>query len=190
MGKLVARSADECRERVLGIEIGGMLPLFLLLPGGRVVGGKGEVGRIGRAHGLRGELSVALTSDRAERLAPGSVLGTDDRELVVQSARPHQQRWLVCFEGVNDRTTAEQLRGATLYADALPSATDELWVHELIGATVQDGDGTVLGVVEAIEANPASDLLVLDGERLVPLTFVVAHGPGTVTVDLPAGMWD
>jgi len=149
-----------------------------------------EVGRIGRAHGLRGELSVTLTSDRVERLAPGAVLRTDDRELVVKSSRPHQQRWLVRFEGVDDRTAAEQLQGATLSADALPTATDELWVHELIGATVQDRDGAPLGVVEAIEANPASDLLVLDGERLVPLTFVVAHEPGVVTVDLPAGLWD
>ena len=63
-------------------------------------------------------------------------------------------------------------------------------MHELIGAAVQDRDGTPLGVVEAIEANPASDLLVLDGERLVPLTFVVEHAPGLVTVDLPAGLWD
>ena len=155
-----------------------------------MTGARLEVGRIGRAHGLRGELSVTLTSDRAERLAPGAVLGTDDRDLVVESSRPHQQRWLVRFEGVDDRTAAEQLQGVTLYADALPSATDELWVHELIGATVQDRDGTPLGVVEAIEANPASDLLVLDGERLVPLTFVVEHAPGLVTVDLPAGLWD
>ena len=94
------------------------------------------------------------------------------------------------FEGVDDRTAAEALQGATLFAEALPTEGDELWVHELIGATVQDRDGNALGVVEAIEANPASDLLVLDGERLVPLTFVVAHEPGVVTVDLPDGLWD
>ena len=150
-----------------------------------------EVGRIGRAHGLRGEISVTLSSDRSERLAPGSVLSTDDeRELVVRAVRPHQQRWLVTFAGVEDRTAAEQLQGATLYAEALPTEGDELWVHELIGATVQDPDGNSLGVIETIEANPASDLLVLDGERLVPLTFVVAHEPGLVTVDLPDGLWD
>jgi 16S rRNA processing protein RimM len=149
-----------------------------------------EVGRIGRAHGLRGELSVTLTSDRSERLTPGAVLGTGERELVVRSSRPHQQRWLVCFEGIDDRTQAEQLQGAALFADALPSEGDELWVHELVGATVRDEAGNALGTVEAIEANPASDLLVLDGERLVPLRFVVAHEPGVVTVDLPDGLWD
>jgi 16S rRNA processing protein RimM len=149
-----------------------------------------EVGRLGRAHGLRGEISVTLTSDRSERLAPGSTLTTDDRELVVRAARPHQQRWLVSFDGIDDRTAAERLQGASLYAEALPTEGDELWVHELIGATVRDPAGTTLGVVEAIEANPASDLLVLDGERLVPLTFVVAHEPGVVTVDVPDGLWD
>jgi 16S rRNA processing protein RimM len=149
-----------------------------------------EVGRIGRAHGLQGEVAVSLTSDRAERLAPGSTLRTTARDLVVQSSRPHQQRWLVRFEGVTDRTAAEALLGEALFADAVAGAADELWVHELIGATVRDGSGTTLGVVEAVEANPASDLLVLDGERLVPLTFVVAHEPGLVTVELPDGLWD
>ena len=149
-----------------------------------------EVGRIGRAHGLRGEVLVTLTSDRVERLAPGAVLDAGDRDLVVQAARPHQHRYLVRFKGVDDRTTAEQLQGATLFADALPSEDDELWVHELIGATVSDPDGARLGTVEAIEANPASDLLVLDGDRLIPLVFVVAHEPGAVTVDVPDGLWD
>jgi 16S rRNA processing protein RimM len=149
-----------------------------------------EVGRIGRAHGLRGEVHVTLTSDRAERLAPGSALATRARTLVVRTARPHQLRWLVQFDGVDDRSAAEQLQGEKLYADALPSEGDELWVHELIGATVRDRDGTPLGTVEAIEANPASDLLVLDGDRLIPLVFVVTHEPGSVTVDVPDGLWD
>jgi 16S rRNA processing protein RimM len=149
-----------------------------------------EVGRIGRAHGLRGEVAVTLSSDRAERLAVGSELFTDDRTLVVVSARPHQQRMLVRFEGVDDRTAAEALLGVVLSAVPLPSGEDELWVHELIGARVVDAHGTELGTVEAVEANPASDLLVLDGDRLVPLTFVVAHAPGVVTVELPDGLWD
>ena len=101
-----------------------------------MTGARLEVGRIGRAHGLRGELSVTLTSDRAERLAPGAVLGTDDRDLVVESSRPHQQRWLVRFEGVDDRTAAEQLLGVTLYADALPSAT-----RRAVGARADRRDG-------------------------------------------------
>jgi len=149
-----------------------------------------EVGRIGRAHGLRGEIAVALTSDRVERLTPGASLWADDRELIVVSARPHQQRWLVCFEGVNDRTAAEALQGLTVGADALPTDDDEFWVHELIGAAVQDPTGAPLGTVIAVEANPASDLLVLDGDRLIPLVFVVSHEPGLVVVDPPDGLWE
>ncbi len=149
-----------------------------------------EVGRIGRAHGLQGEVLVHLTTDRAERLAPGSQLETDSGTLVVVASRPHQQRWLVRFEGVRDRNAAEALQGRALYADALPSAGDELWVHELIGARVRDRDGHDLGTVEAVEANPASDLLVLDGERLLPLTFVIEHGAGLVVADPPDGLWD
>lgn len=149
-----------------------------------------EVGRIGRAHGLRGEIAVTLTSEREERLAPGATLGISDRDLVVVSARPHQHRWLVCFEGITDRTAAEALQGELLFADALPTDADELWVHELIGATVQDASGATLGSVIAIEANPASDLLVLESDRLVPLAFLVRHEPGLVVVNPPAGLWE
>ena len=149
-----------------------------------------EVGRIGRAHGLRGEIAVSLSTDREERLAPGSVLGIEGRELVVVRSRPHQHRWLVTFEGVGDRTAAEALQGELLYADALPTDDDALWVHELIGAAVQDPAGNSLGTVIALEANPASDLLVLDGDRLLPLVFLVRHEPGLVVVDPPAGLWD
>jgi 16S rRNA processing protein RimM len=59
-----------------------------------------EVGRIDKAHGVRGDVVVRLTSDRLERLAVGSRLQTDDGELVVESARPHQDRWIVHFEDV------------------------------------------------------------------------------------------
>ncbi len=67
---------------------------------------------------------------------------------------------------------------------------DALWVHELIGAEVVDPAGQPLGTVTAVEANPASDLLVLRRGALVPLRFVVSRAPGRVTVDLPAGLLD
>jgi 16S rRNA processing protein RimM len=149
-----------------------------------------EVGRIGRAHGLRGEVSVTLSSDRLERLAAGSVLDADGRTLVVERARPHAGRWLVCFEGVQDRTDAESLLGLVLTGEVLPSEDDELWIHELIGAAVRDRTGRDLGSVLSVEANPASDLLVLDGDVLVPITFVVERGPGFVVVDPPEGLLD
>ena len=66
-----------------------------------------------------------------------------------------------------------------------------LWVHELVGATVESSDGRELGVVAAVEANPASDLLVLADGGLVPLRFVVSHEPGQrVVVDVPDGLFD
>ncbi len=150
-----------------------------------------EVGRIGRAHGLRGEVSVTLSSDRLERLAAGSVLRPTAAALVVRSARPHSGRWLVCFEGIDDRTEAEQLLGLVLTGEALPSEDDELWIHELIGAAVRDRSGPrPRGRCSSVEANPASDLLVLDGDVLVPITFVVERGPGFVVVDPPEGLLD
>lgn len=149
-----------------------------------------EVGRIGRAHGLRGEVSVTLSSDRLERLAVGSVLFAEGRPLVVTATRPHSGRWLVCFEGVDDRTAAEGLLGVVLTGEALPTEADELWVHVLIGAAVRDASGRDLGHVLSVEANPASDLLVLDGDVLVPITFVVDQGPGFVVIDPPEGLLD
>lgn len=150
-----------------------------------------EVGRIGRAHGLHGEVAVMPITNREERFAPGSTLYLDDRALVIASARPHQDRWLIRFEGVDDRTAAEALRGQLVTAEPLGDAADgELWVHELIGAEVRDKAGTRLGVVTAVEANPAHDLLVLDGGALVPIVFVVAQEAGVVTVDVPEGLLD
>ncbi len=72
------------------------------------------VGRVGRAHGLRGEVAVTFTTNRAERSEPGTVLYADDRELVITASRPHQGRVLLQFAGVDDRTAAEQLLGVVL----------------------------------------------------------------------------
>jgi 16S rRNA processing protein RimM len=147
-----------------------------------------EVGRVGRPHGLRGEVAVTFTTDRDERHVPGAVLYADERALVVDTARPHQGRWLIRFTGVTDRDAAIALRGALLRAAPLDHADDELWVHELVGAELVDTTGRGHGHVVAIEANPAHDLLVLDDDTLVPVVFVVEHTPGRVVVDPPAGL--
>jgi 16S rRNA processing protein RimM len=160
--------------------------------------GAGErlvVGRIGRAHGLRGEVAVRFTSNRPERAAPGAVLYVGERRLVVAASRPHQGRVLVRFEGVADRTAAEalqglELTGAPLGDDEVELADDELWVHEVVGAEVQDRAGAPLGRVVAVEANPAHDLLVLDGGALVPMVFVVEQRVGVVVIDPPEGLLD
>jgi 16S rRNA processing protein RimM len=147
-----------------------------------------EVGRVGRPHGLRGEVAVTFTTDRDERHAPGAVLYADERTLVVEAARPHQGRWLIRFSGVTDRDAAIALRGVRLHAPPLDHDDDQLWVHDLVGAELVDVAGHAHGRVVAVEANPAHDLLVLDDGRLVPVVFVVEHTAGRVVVDPPAGL--
>jgi 16S rRNA processing protein RimM len=156
--------------------------------------GELEVGRIGSPHGVRGEVTVTFVTNRNERAAPGAHLRAGDRTLVIASARPHRGKWLVRFEGVEDRNAAESLRGTLLTAPPLARAdalgADEYWVHELIGSRVLDADGAALGAVVAVEANPAHDLLVLDSGALVPISFVVRHDDAEVVVDVPEGLLD
>jgi 16S rRNA processing protein RimM len=158
-----------------------------------------DVGRVGAAHGLRGEVVVVLTTDRLERVAPGSVLQSDRGPLEVVASRPSKDRHIVRFAGTDDRESAEALRGTVLRAEPLDDP-DVLWIHHLVGCTVVELDGTERGVVEAVQHNPASDLLVLAGGALVPLRFVV-QGPreevdgrpapdGRIHVDVPAGLFD
>lgn len=150
-----------------------------------------EVGRIGRAHGLSGEVVVTFSSNRTERRAPGAQLYAGDRTLVVQAARPHGSRWLVRFREITSRDEAEALRGVVLTGAPLGSLpAGEHWVHELVGAEMRDREGRSLGTVVAVEANPASDLLVLDAGALVPVTFLVSAGDGVVVVDPPEGLFD
>ena len=158
-----------------------------------------------KPHGLRGEVVVALVTNRLERLEPGAVLTVrrgsrpaapaDDGgeelpdRLAITGARPHGRRHLVRFAGVDDIDAAERLRGLVLCAPPIEDP-DALFVHELIGATLVDTAGRPHGTVTAVEANPASDLLVLDGGELVPLVFVVGRAPGRVVVDPPEGLFE
>jgi 16S rRNA processing protein RimM len=147
-----------------------------------------DIGRVVKPHGLTGEVVVELWTNVAGRLSSGARFTTGDGELVVESARPHQGRYLVRFGGVADRSAAEALRGAVVRADAV-DVEGALFVHELVGSQAVAVGGRRLGCVVAVEANPASDLLVLDSGALVPLRFVTDLDPGrTVTVDVPAGL--
>ena len=103
-------------------------------------------------------------------------------------SKAFQRRWIVQFAEVGDRSKAESLRGQTLRAEPIPDP-DELWVHELIGKHVYEADGTNRGKVEAVQANPASDLLVLESGALVPLTFLVECCDDRVIVDVPDGLF-
>jgi len=155
-----------------------------------------EIGHVVRPHGLRGDVVVQLVTTIEERLAPGSSLDCRGCSLVVQSAQglpgkpgPKGGHWLVHFAGIDSREAAEDLAGGELRAEPLAGASG-LWVHELIGCEVVDGSGEGHGVVSSVEANPASDLLVLDTGSLVPLRFVVSAEPGRLTVHVPDGLFE
>lgn len=142
-----------------------------------------------KPHGLRGEVVVELFTNRSERMDPGTVLSAPGRSLTIERSSPHLGRWIVTFEGVLSREDADALRGTVLSAEPLDDP-DELWVHELIGAEVVGTDDRSYGAVTAVEANPASDLLVLEGGGLVPLRFVVSSGDGRIVIDPPVGLLD
>lgn len=153
-----------------------------------------DVGRIVRPHGLSGQVVVELWTNIEDRLRPGTQLEAGSRvlEVTLSSRLPEKAgytRWLVTFAGVASREAAEQLRDVTLRAEPVDVA-GALWVHELIGAELFGPDGARIGRIEAVQANPASDLLILDSGPLVPLTFVSRADDGRWTVDGPPGLLD
>ncbi|OKJ07334.1 ribosome maturation factor RimM [Kitasatospora sp. CB01950] len=149
------------------------------------------VGKIGRAHGIRGDVSVEVRTDEPElRLGPGAVLLTDPAgigPLTVESGKVHSGRLLLRFAGVKDRTAAEALRGTFLIAEVDPEETpddpDEYYDHQLIGLDVVLTDGTLIGELTEVVHLPYQDLLTVerpDGtEVLIP--FVEQIVP---TIDL------
>jgi 16S rRNA processing protein RimM len=166
------------------------------------------VGRVGRPHGLRGEVTVEVrTDDPARRFATGSVLSTDPADrgpLTVSSARWHSGRLLVRFGDCPDREAAEGLRGLVLVVDSadLPPPADpgEFHDHQLIGLRVLTVSGELVGSVTDI-LHFGQDLLVVAGsgarsgtEILVP--FVLPIVPevdveaGRLVIDPPAGLLD
>jgi len=168
------------------------------------------VARIGKPHGLHGEVTVQLHTDEPERrLAVGAVLDTEaatgtgvPRALTIRSTRVHNGIWLVAFEEIPDRTGAESLRGTRLVIDGPPDvAPDEDDVYtedQLRGLTVVDPDGAALGEVLGLVLGAAQDRLVVrlaDG-RQAEVPFVAAIVPevdvdgGRVVLDAPAGLFD
>ena len=157
------------------------------------------VGRIGKPHGLRGEVTVDVRTDEPERrYAVGAVLRAEPprgsasplRALTVARTRWHQGVLLATFEELSDRTAAEAARGillhVTLSPDDVPEDPDEFYDHQLVGLAAHDEDGATLGVVSGLVHGGAQDLLTIrtpDGrDALVP--FVKALVPD---VDLAGG---
>ncbi len=164
------------------------------------------VARVGRPHGLAGEVSVEIrTDDPDRRLAAGTTLCTDPPAagpLRIAGGRVHGGRLLLRFDGVNDRTAAEGLRDVLLVVDVdpheRPDDPDEFYDHQLIELSVRTVDGADVGVIDDVLHLPGQDLLSVrrpDGrEVLVP--FVAAIVPkvdlagGFLAVDPPEGLLD
>jgi 16S rRNA processing protein RimM len=147
-----------------------------------------EVGHVGKAHGLKGDVMVHLSTNRPERMDVGSVLQSDGGPLTVVRSQVHKKAHLVHFDGINSREAAEAARGRALWAEPMDDP-DVVWAHDAIGAVVVDQHGVEHGSVVAMEANPASDLLVLDDGGLVPVRFVIEVEVGVrVVVDVPTGL--
>ncbi|MGW4164379.1 ribosome maturation factor RimM [Streptomyces sp. NPDC004788] len=128
------------------------------------------VARIGRAHGIKGEVTVEVRTDEPElRLGPGAVLHTDPASagpLTIESGRVHSGRLLLRFEGVRDRNGAEALRNTLLIADVdpdeLPEEEDEYYDHQLVDLDVVLADGTEIGVISEISHLPSQDLFIVE----------------------------
>ncbi|MEE1756946.1 ribosome maturation factor RimM [Streptomyces sp. SP18CS02] len=138
------------------------------------------VARIGRAHGIKGEVTVEVRTDEPElRLGPGAVLATDPASagpLTIETGRVHSGRLLLRFEGVSDRNAAEALRNTLLIAevdpDERPEEPDEYYDHQLMDLDVVLADGTGIGRITEISHLPSQDLFVVErpdgSEVLIP----------------------
>lgn len=147
------------------------------------------VGRIAKAHGVRGEVAIENRSDNPDRWVPGSVVFADDgRSLTVRAVRPHGERLLVTFDEVADREAAQALAGATLsvpgsWLPELPAGS--WWAFEVEGCALETESGRELGHVSEVLAYPAHDLwrvIADDGSE----TLIPAVDAFVVSVDLDA----
>jgi 16S rRNA processing protein RimM len=162
------------------------------------------VGRIGRPHGIRGEVSVDVRTDEPERrLAPGATVRTDPAAagpLTIATGRVHSGRLLLSFESHRDRGAAERLRGVLLVADVDPAERpedpDEFYDHQLVGLAVRSVAGDSVGTLAEVLHLPGQDVLAVtrpDGtEVLVPFVREIVPevdlDAGAVVVDPPPGL--
>src|SRR5476651_1627038 len=161
------------------------------------------VGRIARAHGIRGQVIVNAETDFPdERFHPGAELfierGGKVETLTVSAARFHRQRPVIGIAGVETMNGAEALAGQELRVPidrlgALPSGT--FYRHDLIGCRVETQEGTAVGLVRDVEGTLTGSRLVVDGadgEVLIPLVSpictLVDPAAKRIVIDPPDGL--
>ncbi|MEV0265347.1 ribosome maturation factor RimM [Streptomyces sp. NPDC050617] len=164
------------------------------------------VGRIGRAHGIKGEVTVEVRTDEPElRLGPGAVLATDPAAagpLTIETGRVHSGRLLLRFAGVTDRTGAEALRNTLLIAEVdpeeVPEDPEEFYDHQLMDLDVVTVDGDEIGRITEISHLPSQDLFIVerpDGSEVM-IPFVAEIVPEIdleaqrAVIDPPPGLID
>lgn len=165
------------------------------------------IGRVVKAHGVRGELVVDVrTDDPDARFADGVQLrgrrpkGRVDETFTVIGAREHSGRLLLTLDGVDDRSGADALRGVLFLIDSdtvdSGSDPDEFYDHELEGVGVRTVSGDDVGILSEILHLPGGDTLVVrdrDGrEILVPFVSDIVPTVSTegIEIDPPDGLLD
>jgi 16S rRNA processing protein RimM len=124
------------------------------------------IGRVVKAHGIRGEVAVDVQTDLPDRFDDGTTVVLGGSPRVIESSRPHQGRLLVRFEGVHDRTQAELLRGRLIEAEPRElEDTDHYFVHELVGMRVVLDERDLGEVSALIELPPAAGYDLLEVRR-------------------------
>lgn len=143
------------------------------------------IGRVVKAHGIRGEVSVHVLTDVPDRFAPGTEVGLGATATTIVASRPHQGRMLVSFENVLDRTAAERLRGCEVTAAPLDLDDHETYfAHELVGLRVVAEDERELGVVSAlIELPGAAGYDLLEVRRSDGSTWLLPAADDLVEVE-------
>jgi 16S rRNA processing protein RimM len=158
------------------------------------------VGRIAKAHGINGEVSIDVISDAPDRFAVGARIFAGDRSLTVATARAHQGRLLVRFDGVAGRDGAEALRGTelTIPAEEAHELEDDwsFYPHQLVGFAVTDEKGETLGTMTRVDESPGADLWVVGArgrEVLVPavrdIVVAVHLDERTIVLRPPDGLF-
>jgi 16S rRNA processing protein RimM len=161
------------------------------------------VGAIVGAFGVRGEVRLKSFCAAPEAIADYAPLFTEDgsRSFGITLGKPIPNGFSARLSGVRSREEAEALRGTRLYADrdVLPSLPDDEFYHaDLIGLTVLDTGGAVLGRVSAIQNHGAGDLLEIQrkgmGNALLPFTVAMVPtvdlASGRIIVDPPEGVFE
>jgi 16S rRNA processing protein RimM len=148
-----------------------------------------EIGRLGRPHGVRGEIYLSLVSDRPERRKAGSRVFVAGAWRTIEVIRPANDRFLVVLEGLGVREEAAKFTNEVVYGEPIDDPT-ALWVHDLVGSHVVGADGAEFGTCVAVIDNPAHAIIETDRGVLIPVPFVSSHEDGVVVVAPPDGLLD